>query len=158
MTIYDFENLLDDIKTILANNLNTKIIAINARKNDSISLETVDSAAYFLQTLDAEVINYNPFIVYAVEEVSSEGQGPYTRDELTISVSLVAADTNIDVNMSKRMFRYLTALKEVLQENWTTNNNNAKLKIKGIPPIDLQLLNTTATYRAVTILIKAVLI
>ena len=54
---YDLELLMDDVKSILKSNLNTKISAINTEKSDSTTLLTVDNDAYFLQDLDHRSVN-----------------------------------------------------------------------------------------------------
>jgi hypothetical protein len=68
---YDLENLLDDIETVLKTNLNTKITQLNTEKSDAIVLRSVPSQAYFFETLDQRVANYNPFILYGIEEIET---------------------------------------------------------------------------------------
>mgnify|MGYP003661754413 FL=1 len=66
---YDLESLMSDVETIMTTNLNTKIGDINTEKADSITLLTIDSAAYFMQDLDHESLNFNPFVFYSVEDI-----------------------------------------------------------------------------------------
>ena len=47
MARFDFEDILDDIKTVLVANLNTKIGLLNTEKNDGISIPTIKDQAFF---------------------------------------------------------------------------------------------------------------
>lgn len=156
MAKYDVENLLADIKTILVNNLNTKLAAIDSEKNDGITLKTVAEDAYILQSMDAKSANYNPYILYGVVDIEGEGFGPMTQQILQIQVALVLADFG-EQEMGKVMLRYLRALQEVIEDNWTENNNGVKLSISSLVPIDLQNINTSNRYKAVGLDIRAAL-
>ena len=85
---YDLELLMDDVKSILTSNLNTKISAINTEKSDSTTLLTVDNDAYFLQDLDHRSVNYNPFVFYSCEDIDGTGFGPNTPQEFLINIIL----------------------------------------------------------------------
>lgn len=151
---YDLESLMSDIKSIMINNLNTKISALNSEKSDSTTLLTVDNNAYFLQELDSTTINYNPFIFYSCEEIEGTGFGPNTPQELLINCVLVLADQSAYTDIPARMFRYLRAIKEIFEENFFIKTNSNFISINQITPIPLTGLNDQQEFRATGIQIR----
>ena len=151
---YDLENLMSDIKSVMIDNLNTKINAINTEKSDSTTLLTVDNNAYFLQELDSTTINYNPFIFYSCEEIEGTGFGPNTPQEFLINCVLVLADQSAYSDIPSRMFRYLRAMKEIFEENFSIKTNSNFISINQITPIPLTGLNDQQEFRATGIQIR----
>ena len=151
---YDLENLMSDIKSIMVDNLNTKISALNTEKGDSTTLLTVDNNAYFLQELDSTTINYNPFIFYSCEEIEGTGFGPNTPQEFLINCVLVLADQSAYSDIPSRMFRYLRAMKEIFEENFSIKTNSNFISINQITPIPLTGLNDQQEFRATGIQIR----
>ena len=152
---YDLESLMSDVKSILTTNLNTKIGDINTEKGDSITLLTVDRAAYFMQDLDHESLNFNPFIFYSVEDIDGTGFGPNTPQEFLINVILVLADQSGLTDVSTRMFRYSRALKEIFEENFSIKSNSNFISINVLAPVPLTSLNESMEFRAIGIQIKS---
>ena len=152
---YDLESLMSDVKSILTTNLNTKIGDINTEKGDSITLLTVDSAAYFMQDLDHESLNFNPFVFYSVEDIDGTGFGPNTPQEFLINVILVLADQSGLTDVSTRMFRYSRALKEIFEENFSIKSNSNFISINVLAPVPLTSLNESMEFRAIGIQIKS---
>ena len=147
---YDLDNLMSDIKAIMTSNLNTKIGAINTEKGDSITLATLDASAFFLQDLDHTTMNYDPFILYAVEGIEADGLGPNTSLSYSVSIALILANQNI-TDVASRMFRYQRALKEIFEENFSIKANANLLSIDLMTPIPLESLNQSFEYRAIGI-------
>jgi hypothetical protein len=155
---YDIESLLVDVQAILASNLNTKISAINSEKNDTISLGSIDSNAYFMQSMDAEQANYDPYVVYSVIDIDDEAdRANFSRavTNLQLAVVIVVSDEGNDVNISKRMFRYGRALKEVFTENFNSISEGVKLSVQSQVPVNLALINDSFTHRAVGVTLRA---
>lgn len=147
---YDVERFCADLKTILAASLNTKISEINSEKNDSTTLAAVDSNAYFFQELNGRATNFDPFVLYSVEEIQSEGTGPTTSITPTVHVVLVLADGGQDTeSVAVRMLRYQRALREVFEENWTSNKYGVKLRISSMVPVQFSLMNSANPFRAI---------
>ena len=147
---YDLDNLMSDVKTIMTSNLNTKISAINSEKADSITLASLDANAFFLQDLDHTTMNYDPFILYAVEGIEADGFGPSTVVTYSISIALILANQNT-TDIASRMFRYQRALKEIFEENFMIKSNANLLSIDLMTPIPLESLNQSFEYRAIGI-------
>jgi hypothetical protein len=155
MSKYDLESLLNDIKTILTNNLNTKITALNSEKNDSVTLSQVNSDAYVLQSLNGVTVNYNPFIFYGLLDVQGEGNYGYTPSMYEIIVAIVVEDEGEDVNIATRMFRYLRVLEEVFADHFDSIPEGVKISVKSQVPIEIALLNSSYPHRAVGVLLRA---
>lgn len=153
-SIYDVERLLSDIQSLYSSNLNTKIGAINTEKNDSISLKTVDSNAYFTD-LNGKQVNYNPFVLYSIENITAKSQNGMTIKDVLVSVVLVVEDQGEDVSIYNRMLRYGRALEEVAQDSFTLIENAVKLEVHALPPVYFQAVNSTEFYRAVGVQIAA---
>tara|TARA_Y100001951_G_C11292089_1_gene272886 strand:- start:1577 stop:2050 length:474 start_codon:yes stop_codon:yes gene_type:complete len=152
---YDLENLMSDVKSVMVDNLNTKIGAINTEKSDGTTLLTVDSSAYFLQDLNSATINHNPFIFYNCEEIEGTGFGPNTPQEFLINCILVLADQSAYSDISVRMFRYLRALKEIFEENFSIKTNSNFISINLLTPVPLTTLNEVQEFRATGIQIRS---
>lgn len=157
MKKYDLECLFSDIEALLVQNLNTKITAINAEKNDGITLKSVDNAAYFLQELNGKQINFNPFILYGLETSNSESIRGHSIEDVTISVIIVIEDQGEDTKISPRMLRYRRCLKEVFEDNFQIISNSNTIKIQSLVPVAFQTLNSSESYRAVGVNIKTVI-
>lgn len=151
---YDLEVLMSDIQTIMANNLNTKITAINAEKADSISLTTVDSDSYFFQTMDETTVNKNPFVYYGINEIETDGIGPVVAKNITIGVIIVYADTHQDLLIANYMLRYLRALEETFTDNWNETQSRAKLRVESFAPFQFEGVNTSNMHRAAAVALR----
>src|SRR5687768_5557582 len=109
---YDIESILVDVQALISANLNAKITAINTEKNDSITLRSIDSSAYFMD-MDDQSANFDPIVLYAVTGIDGEGIGPVTSKIVTINVAIILSDDGHDMSIIKRMLRYGRALEEV---------------------------------------------
>jgi hypothetical protein len=131
---YDVESLLRDVKTVLSTNLNTKINALNAEKNDSITLKTIPAGAYFLQELSQVPINYNPYVLYGEQDNQPASEGTYgaTMENVTVSIGLILEDEGEDAGETPvyKMLRYRRALKEVIEENFQILSGGNKLVVQ----------------------------
>ena len=157
--MYDLENLCTDIETLLKANLNTKISAINTEKNDSTSLDTIDSSAYFFQSLDGKQINYDPVIIYGISgfDPSPDGAWGFTPIHVDIDIAVVKADNGEDLNISNRMLRYQRALREVIEDNFFNLDSKVKLSVQNQIPVNLALLNSSYTHKGIGITVKALM-
>lgn len=157
MAKYDVELFLNDIKTILTSHLNTKIAAINSEKNDTITLGSINNNAYFLQTLDNDEANFDPYVLYGIEDIKTVGIGPLSGHEYTIAIVIVVADHQ-DGNCAKKMMRYQRALEEVFAEHFQENEHGTKMEIQSIVPVSFKALNTSFRYRAIGVALRAHLV
>lgn len=147
---YDVEKFCADLKAVVVGNINTKLLAIDAEKNDGIVLKPIDADAYFFQELNGKVANYDPYLLYSIEDMGSSGHGPMTSQAPVIHFIIVLADTGQDVNgIAARMLRYQRALKEVFEEHWSENGNAIKIEISSMVPVQFTLMNSANPFRAI---------
>ncbi len=153
MAVYDFENVLDDVKSILSSNLNTKIAEINAEKNDGITMPTINNNAYFFQTLDERVTNFDPFLVYSIDTL--EGENDYGRSQMNILINniLIIADNGKD-SINRILFRYLRALNEIWKENFQSTSFSNRYKISSFTPVPFESLDTSTKYKGIGVIIE----
>ncbi len=147
---YDVESLITDIETLLKNNLNTKLSAIDTEKNDSIVLKQVNSSAYFWD-LNSSAVNYDPAILIVESDNESEGLGPATKQVITLNVTIIVADKYTDLFIVKRMHRYRRALREVIETNFQRLRGCDNLKIQSLPVISLDDGDGAMSFKAIGI-------
>lgn len=154
--MYDIEQLLLDVETLLKANMNTYIGNMNTEKADSITLVEVDNSAYFYQSMNSEQVNMYPYVFFGVTDIEDEDSGPYlTSTTASIDVIIVLPDEGDDVNLSRRMFRYGRILKDIFTEKFDGLNNSIKLSVKSQVPVDLIELNTSRIERAIGVKLTA---
>ena len=145
----DVEQLITDVQTYLTTNLNTSIGALNTEKSDSITLATVDSSAYFFQTLNDSIANYNPFVFVSLDDMQSVSEGGFTLKTLTMSVVIVVSDRGQDLQIGFRMLRYSRVLEELFGRGWAKIRQDARFKVTSLVPVSFKFINSADPYRAV---------
>lgn len=156
MARYDIENLMDDIKKVMTDSLNEKIASINTEKNDSIELASINDEAYFFQSMNESIANFDPFVFYGVVP-SPDGNIGATAQELAINVIVIVQD-NGDPSIVRRLFRYQRAVKELFEANNFIANNGTRLEIGTLPPVPLDLLNSSENHKAIGIELNTTLV
>lgn len=152
---YDFESICAEVKAIMVANLNTRLAAISTEKGDSIALRTVNAEAYFFQTLDQEPAAFDPFVFYGISEIEGEGGATQTPMKLKIFCVVICADEGEDEFTSNRMFRYQRALREIFEENFELPESQVKLVVSSLVPVEVKLLNSTQSHRAIGVELAA---
>jgi hypothetical protein len=153
MARFDFEDILESIKDIMTSHLNTKITAISAEKSDGIVIPQINANAYFEQDLNEKIANFDPFVVYGIEDIEAVVNGPETAEEVFISVCIVLSDNGRN-NMSKIMFRYSRAFQEIFKENWQNTGFSNRIEISRFSPVPFNALDDSASYKAIGVIIK----
>lgn len=154
MPKYDAENMLSDLKTILVNNLNAAIAAVEAEKIaqglPATALAAIDLTAsatnpsgyvgLFEQTWSFENLNVKNAIFYGIEDNQAQGIGPATMEAFKLFVEIITVDGGNDTLGIKRLLRYTRAIKDVMEANFDrfpTNSN--KIKIETVRPTSFKL-------------------
>lgn len=154
----DIETLLLRIETYLKANLNTAITALNTEKNDSLVLAQVVDDAYFLQSFNQRIANYDPHILIALDDVQGSGIGPGVAKTLVFTVVLILADTNdMDLMIGIRMLRYGRVLEDLFNRGFSKILPSANFKVNSLVPIAFTSLNSNDPYRAVGVEVVTVL-
>lgn len=148
MARYDIETLLTDVQSFLQANLPTQITSMNSEKSDSISLSSINNAAYFYQTMNEKIASYDPFLYLGVSNITTVGIGPATSKEVTIQVIIAMSDVNGDNNIVKKIFRYSRILEDLFHSKWDRFSNSQTLKINSLAPVTLDLLNGIEMHKA----------
>lgn len=149
----DSESVLSRALAIVQAGLNTKLLAIDALKNDGITLKPVASGAYAVVTMDSEVMNYDPFIYVGATQENGSGIGAGTDLMLIVDFVVVLLIEGGDTNVWKRLLRYQRALKELIQENFSDTQVPGGLYIESVEPRPLDQLGSKP-YMGVGIRIK----
>lgn len=150
---HDFEEILGNVKQIIVDNFNTKLLAISADKGDGIVLPPINDNAYFLQSLDEAVANFDPFIAYGISNIETVSLGHQSAEKIFIEVVIVLADNGIN-DINRIMFRYSRALKEIFEENWQNRDSSTKLFVNRSTVVPFQALDSSAIYKAIGIEIE----
>lgn len=140
----DGEDLLDDLETILKNELNAQITAIEAQKaaqNKSLTpgLDSIPTSAYYRQTWSQGILN-NPFsLFFGIEDVGTVDGGGATALAFKIFIEVIMVDGGQTNDWDKRISRYTRAVKEVVEKNIRRLNYVSAIKVEAVKPQALQL-------------------
>lgn len=154
MAKYDLEDLADDIKDLIKDNLNTYLLAITQEKNDEIELKPVQENAWIFQDMNSDIANNDPFVLYTlrIDENISDG-GPHIAEKCTITFVLILVDDGNE-KISRMLFRYRRAMKDIVAEKWNSVKNGNKLSVSGLDPISFESMNGAEKFKAVGINIE----
>lgn len=144
--------IADAIEAFIKANLNTHIAVQNSTNTYGITLKTVSASAYFFQTMNDAIANFDPFIYYGVADVeapSSEGGG--TIEKITFNALLVVSDRGEDLLIGRRMLLYREAWKAMIGPGWANIHRNARMTLTSLVPVAFTEINTNHPYRAVGI-------
>lgn len=155
MSNYDPETYLLSIQTFLKANLNTEIASLNLEKNDTLVLKTISTDAYFLQSFNNTVSNYDPHILIGIDDITGSGIGPGVVKTLTFSIVIIVEDRGEDLFAGVRMLRYGRVLEDLLNRSFNKIIPHATFKINSLVPISITSVNSNDSYRAVGVQIVA---
>lgn len=160
MARHDIEYILSKVQTFLAANLNTQLSALDAEKNDGITLVPVPSGSYHLQTLEDRVDMSEVLVLYGTaDDAPAEQAGSAVATVHHINLWIILTDNGNDANIVKRLFRYQRAMIDVFRLSWATALPGQKLKIKAFPPGDpFKDLETSWTARAVGVQLQVTIV
>jgi hypothetical protein len=153
MARYDIEQFLDAIESVLKPALASKITAINSEKNDTTTLSSIASGAWFQQTLNKGVASYDPYVLYGITDIETVGLGPASSKVYSIHIMIMLADEG-KPDIVKRVLRYQRALEEVAHENFDLIRVGLKLKISSLVPVQIEELNSGRELRALGIQVQ----
>lgn len=142
--IYDLESVLLDTLEILQDNLNDKIADIETEKNAagqtlSPGLAAIDNGAYHVQSLTYKPVNTAQFVFYGIEKSSPQSSGQVTAELVNVFVTIGVLDNGQTNDAYRRTLRYIRALKEIFEKNFSAFNGASKIKIETLTPVSLKL-------------------
>lgn len=136
---YDIETFRDNIVDLIQQELPQKIIEINLEKNDEFQINNISPSNYYNDIMD-QVLNISPFIYYGVNNLTSFTVGCQTKVEVTLFVSVVFDNTNLEGTETK-VLRYSRCLKEIIQENFKIFPSTSALSVTEFAPENYELNN-----------------
>lgn len=157
-TKFDFENFNDEIQIILRADLNTKITAIDAEKvaaGGVAVMKSVDTLAYYFQSMNIENVNFNPFIFTGIADIDTITVQANTAQNFSYDIFLVFLDDMNDDNVGLRIFRYQRAIREVIEENYSKISNTSNIEVSDLNPIPLVLGGGDQGHKATGIQLRA---
>jgi hypothetical protein len=152
----DAEIICDKIKAFLKNNLNNEIVKINNEKNDGITLEQIAEDAYFFESMDDSVHNFDPFIFYFIDSTSSEVNGSSYAKKISIEFDIILAN-NQDDNISRKLLRYTRALESVLSRVFEKVEPLYQGDLETLDSIDIKLRNNSFPSKCVGIKLETII-
>lgn len=153
---YDVESLLNDLKAIVVNNINTQLALIDVEKNDGVTMGEIDDNAYFFQSLQmSTAANYPVFVFYGIDDPVTSGIGHATSKAIDVFFIVVLQDTAENAVYMTRLLRYGRAMEEIFEKNFATITRAARLLVSSLAPVSFAVLNTPGSYKGVGVKIKA---
>ncbi len=136
--MYDDEQVIRDIETLMKAQLNTEIACINTQKNDALILATIPSDHYVFETLDSRVNNFkNFFILYGLvnnEAVTAQADNFVEPVTVTVQAATFDCGEKTRSNTIYKLLRYRNAIKNVLLKNTDVFQGYSIPLIKGLKP------------------------
>jgi hypothetical protein len=133
--MFDLEKLLVDLDAYFKANLNTRISAINTEKNDSITLEQINSGAFLLWSNETKNKSYDRFILIQPLEVVSVVNGPFVSEQYSIEVLMFLQENYNRIDSWKEVLRYWRAIKEVALRSWDKVAVGVQGDVTSLAPI-----------------------
>lgn len=152
--MFDFEDVLNNLQSILVNNLNDYIDAINSVKADSITLPNLDTSAFIMQSMDERAMNFDPFCFFGIVDMESIVSGPSVAEDITIALTIVATDDGTGNDMTKKMFRFQRVLKNLIKDKWQSGGISNRFEVNSLLPATITGLDDTQMHRIAGIEIK----
>lgn len=150
--IYDKEDLLFDVVSKFTNNLNTEITAINTEKADSITLDTLETNAFFVQSAGEERFNYSPYIFFYMATPETESIDSSSMDLMSIRVLVLFEDEAIaDYNLIRKLLRYQRALKQTAENNFEISAGSNRMMVSSLDPVVIEDQDSNVFVKAVGI-------
>ncbi len=146
MSKYDEERLEDDLLAIVQDNLPAKLTEIENEKNDGIVLEDIPSDQYY-STLLNDVLNNDPIIFYGTQSMSIEAITGATARNVMVFFEVLFLEDFSGVDTRKKAFRYIRALREVIEENARKIPSTSGFEIEGTLPTDFVDLDSSNYYK-----------
>jgi hypothetical protein len=148
---YDSEMLLNDLFTIVKQNLNSKISEIQAEKtallgDQNFVVPLINDKAWF-DTLDDKTANFDPYVYYGLNDNTVIELASAESSELAIFFTVVLHYNGNDATMYRKMLRYIRALQEIVREHFDSIPEVARFQVRTIVPNDLRDLDTSEMHK-----------
>ncbi len=143
MPRFDLEDLVDSVVNMLQNKLQAQIDAVEAEKVAAGKTATgidqpanaIPANAYFKLAWNDQALNQKIGVGVFVRELQEDGNGPDTRVTYTLDVGIVLAGTQNDPLATAKLLRYMRALRQTFETNYTRITGFTKETLKSEGPV-----------------------
>ncbi len=145
---FDIEDFIVLTRQFLIDNFNTWIAQMNTDKPTPV-LADIDDLAYFIQTLDDSIINFEPFVFIAEIDVAADAQPSATGKRFRVDVGVILAQGN-DANdqYAKRILRYREVLERLFEKGYDRIDRRLKIEVESLTAFPLEAVNSNKKYVA----------
>ena len=151
----DIETVCNEVKSVIQSNIVAKLAEITTDKGDSLTLDAIDTDAYFFQTLNQKTVNYNPFVYYGVAAIDGDSQGGQTVTALDIFILVCISDEFQDLLIANKLFRYQRAIKEIFEETFDLPESGVRVRVQNQVPVDIRLSDSAEIHRVIGVTLRA---
>jgi hypothetical protein len=101
---------------MIKSDFNTRLALINSRKDDGITLATVNNSAYYYLTFGQGLPAYDPCVIFGVDTEVIGSMSGQVAERVLIATEVVISDKGeaSTVTLMKRIQRYRRALQEII--------------------------------------------
>lgn len=146
MAKIDVETLFFKLKDFIKANIADVVTKINDEKNDSTKLVAPEDKAYIDLSLDAGVVNYDPFMFIYIDSVLSQIQGSSVAKTVRFEICLFKAKSGKPDEFIQGL-RYSRLMEELGQLAWDKALRGFRYEVETLTPVDVQLANSTKWHR-----------
>lgn len=133
--------------------INSKITAINEEKDDGITLDEIKDSAWFFQSLDDGNHNFDPFILYFIDDMTANGAGNQIARKIVLEFDIFLINDQNE-NFQRKILRYQRALEETLLSAWGKVGPTYALEVQALTPIDVKMQNSTNAHKVFGVTIE----
>lgn len=144
--INDIETVIFKLADLAKAMMSEKISAINAEKNDGIILGDISSNAWFFQSLDDGNHNYDPFILYFIDDLTAQGEGRAISRKCQLEFDIFLVN-DYSVDIQRKILRYQRCLEDTLLDCWGKIEPMYNLEIQSLTPVDVKMQNSSNIHK-----------
>lgn len=157
MPKHDIETYCRELGVALADDttgINSFITAINTEKGDDPVMSTIDDGALIFQTMTEAIVNFDPFLIYYIDSVSSESAGPHTLRTYKVNIEIVFASCVNEKLLGYLLLRYQRALRDFAEYHWRRLDCGVQSSLSDLNPVEYSLSESDETHKSIGISIS----
>lgn len=133
------EDVLESIKSVLTTNLNSFVAQMNVDRDDLV-LPTLDSDAFYTQSLSEGHVNHDPFCLIAEQSVQVLGDTHEANKSHDVLVAVCISGGNRNSrDLAYLLFRYRAILEVMFEKASHTELRQVSGAISSLSPFVVQL-------------------
>ncbi len=159
MAKFDIETFLTKFEAKMKTNLAAAITAVNLEKNPGMNdmptpviadflIPQIEEGAWIFQSLDVKAKNYENFVFYFIDGVTTQFRGQALAREYTVEVDMFIIDKGDDY-VYKAVLRYWRALEQAITDAWRSVDAAAEIDFESLGPVTVQLQNSSYYHKVI---------